>query len=383
MALIAGAGIGAGLMYLLDPDMGRRRRALTRDQIAHGIREFSEGVGVTSRDLMNRSRGVAAEMRHLVTSDTAGDEVLVQRVRSAMGGVVGHPGSIHVTAHDGHVILRGVILEDEVDPLIKRASSVRGVKSVEEKLEIYKEPGNIPGLQGMPARRLAGDRFELMQNYWSPTARLLTGVAGSVALMSGLERRDVFGATIAASGFMLLMRALTNMEMSRLFGVGAGSEAIHIQKTIRINAPIKMVFDFFSDYENFPRFMRNVREIRKIDDKRSHWVVSGPAGANVEWDSILTSNIPEKVLAWKTESGSVVQHAGILRFQPNPDGSTTVDIKLSYNPVAGGLGHLVASVFGSDPKTLMDDELMRMKSFIETGVLPRDVAQETGATAGR
>jgi uncharacterized membrane protein len=382
MTLIAGAGIGAGLMYLLDPDMGRRRRALARDQIAHGIREFSEGVGVTSRDLMNRSRGVAAEMRHLVISDTAGDEVLVQRVRSAMGGVVGHPGSIHVTAHDGHVILSGVILEDEVGPLIKRASSVRGVKSVEERLDIYKEPGNIPGLQGAPARRLSGDQFELMQTYWSPTARLLTGTAGSVALMLGLERRDVFGATIAASGFMLFMRALTNMEMSRLFGVGVGREAVHIQKTIRIDAPIRMVFDFFSDYENFPRFMRNVREIRKIDDKRSHWVVSGPAGADVEWVSILTSSIPEKTLAWRTEPGSMVQHAGILKFQPNPDGSTTVDIKLSYNPVAGGLGHLIASLFGSDPKTAMDEDLMRMKSYIETGVQPRGAAQEAGATAG-
>jgi uncharacterized membrane protein len=70
-----------------------------------------------------------------------------------------------------------------------------------------------------------------------------------------------------------------------------------------------------------------------------------------------------------------VGQAGLTQFSSNPDGSTRVDIKMSYNPPAGVLGHLIAQLFGVDPKQEMDDDLMRMKSFIETGVYPHDAAQ--------
>jgi uncharacterized membrane protein len=68
--------------------------------------------------------------------------------------------------------------------------------------------------------------------------------------------------------------------------------------------------------------------------------------------------------------------AGIIRFLSNPDGSTTVNIRLSYNPAIGGVGHIVASLFGADPKSQMDEDLVRMKSFIETGKVPSDAARQ-------
>jgi uncharacterized membrane protein len=70
-----------------------------------------------------------------------------------------------------------------------------------------------------------------------------------------------------------------------------------------------------------------------------------------------------------------VKSSGIIHFAPNEDGTTSVDVKLSYNPPAGAIGHIVAMLFGSDPKQEMDEDLMRMKSFIETGVQPHDIAQ--------
>src|SRR5690606_12024183 len=69
-----------------------------------------------------------------------------------------------------------------------------------------------------------------------------------------------------------------------------------------------------------------------------------------------------------------VHHAGKVHFQDNADGSTTVDIKMVYNPVAGAVGHAIARLFGTDPKHQMDDDLLRVKSFLETGKLPRDAA---------
>jgi uncharacterized membrane protein len=120
--------------------------------------------------------------------------------------------------------------------------------------------------------------------------------------------------------------------------------------------------------------MSHVRDVRDLGDGRSHWVVVGPADAGVEWDAVISSYTPNEVLAWRTEPNAIVQHAGIIRFLSNPDGSTTVNIGLTYNPAVGGLGHVVASLFGADPKSQMDEDLVRMKMFIETGKVPSDAA---------
>ncbi len=114
-----------------------------------------------------------------------------------------------------------------------------------------------------------------------------------------------------------------------------------------------------------------------MGDGRSHWVIAGPAGVPVEWDAVITRLIPNKVLAWKTIPGSVVEHAGILHFEPTPDGGTRVHIRLSYNPPAGALGHSLIALLGSDPKSRMDEDLVRMKTFLETGKLPCDAVAYT------
>src|SRR3954451_6866138 len=87
---LALVGLGAGLMYFLDPDRGRRRRALVRDQLVHALHEIDDAIGVVSRDLDNRSRGALARIRTLA-GRRAGEEVLAERVRSKLGRFVSHP----------------------------------------------------------------------------------------------------------------------------------------------------------------------------------------------------------------------------------------------------------------------------------------------------
>jgi uncharacterized membrane protein len=122
-----------------------------------------------------------------------------------------------------------------------------------------------------------------------------------------------------------------------------------------------------------------VREVKSTGENSSHWVVAGPAGAPVEWDAVVTSYEPNKAIAWETMPESRVQHTGIIRFEANADGSTRLDIKMSYNPVAGALGHAAAALFGADPRSLMDQDLARMKTMIETGRPPHDAARKDQA----
>src|SRR5712692_6058045 len=63
LVFAGGVGVGAAMMYLLDPNRGKRRRALVRDQLAHLAKRTPEIVDTTARDLKNRARGMVAEMR--------------------------------------------------------------------------------------------------------------------------------------------------------------------------------------------------------------------------------------------------------------------------------------------------------------------------------
>jgi uncharacterized membrane protein len=87
----------------------------------------------------------------------------------------------------------------------------------------------------------------------------------------------------------------------------------------------------------------------------------------VTWTAELTRVTPNELVAWRSEPGSEVANAGVVQFEPLPDGSTRVDIRLFYNPPAGALGHFAARLFGADPKSALDEDLVRLKSLLEKG----------------
>lgn len=174
------------------------------------------------------------------------------------------------------------------------------------------------------------------------------------------------GGVATAFGAALVARAATNLPVKRLVGIGAGRRAIQIQKTIHVAAPVESVWDLWSNFENFPRFMSHLREVRKTGE-RSHWTAVGPAGIPVEWDAETTEWEPRQAIGWKSVEGSAIGNAGRVRFRPGPDGTTDIDIRLSYNPPAGAIGHGVATLLGSNPKQALEEDLLRLKSLLEEG----------------
>jgi osmotically-inducible protein OsmY len=145
--LVSGIGIGATLMYLLDPDRGKRRRALVRDRAVHALHETEDTIRTTARHMGFRARGLAARTRARFTHEEVTDEVLAERVRSRLGRAVSHPRSIDVEVIQGHVTLRGPVLARDVARLLKSVASVRGVTGVENRMEVHEEEGSVPGLQ--------------------------------------------------------------------------------------------------------------------------------------------------------------------------------------------------------------------------------------------
>lgn len=365
-SVLVTATITALATRLLDRERGRRRRALAREKAVWAAHKTADAVDATARDASNRIRGVLAMLRTALTPDGASDVVLVERVRAKLGTVVSHPSSIEVTAREGHVTLQGPVLEREADALLHRVRRVRGVRTVEDHLVRHSTSRDVPGLQGGAVRR-GGERFAFAQSVWSPTARMTAGTAGVALLVAGLRRAGVAGGALGATGFVLASRALTNLELRRLFGIGAGRRAVVVQKSIDVYAPVGDVFEFWSNYENFPRFMSRVREVRRLSDGRSRWSVAGPAGLPVEWETEETVNERDRLIGWKTVPGTAVAHAGVVRFEATPEGGTRVQVRISYNPPGGAIGHGVAALLGSDPKQAMDEDLVRFKSLLEEG----------------
>jgi uncharacterized membrane protein len=154
------------------------------------------------------------------------------------------------------------------------------------------------------------------------------------------------------------------------------ARGIDVVRTMTVEAPVEHVYDFWNDFENFPRFMSHVREVRRIGPDRTHWVVDGPAGAPIEWDAVVTRRVPNEEIAWETVEGSLVDHEGVVRFRPAGSHATRIEVHMSYRPVGGSLGHGLAALFGSDPERVIADDLNRVAAQLRGGTRP--AAGESG-----
>lgn len=210
-----------------------------------------------------------------------------------------------------------------------------------------------------------------MSPHWSPTQRASAGALGAGMAAYGYLRGGLKGMIYAVLGGALFARATTNQQLAKL-GAGKG---ILIEKTIHIGAPVEQVFAYWRNLENMPQWMSHVREVRYLGGDRYHWVVDGPAGVPVEWDSELLNVVDNQEMTWRSIEGSQVDNTGRVRFEPDGQGSRII-VQLRYMPPGGVIGHVVAKAFGVDPKSHMDDDLSRMKSTIETGKPPQDSAAQ-------
>jgi uncharacterized membrane protein len=190
-------------------------------------------------------------------------------------------------------------------------------------------------------------------------------VAGGLLTLYGLTRRGKLATVARTLGTGLLLDSARRGRLG-VPGVTPADRrrAVDIQKTLHIDAPIDQVYAFWSNYENFPLFMSHVREVEDLGGGRSHWSVSGPGGLPIEWSAVLTQQAPEEVIAWRSEAGSMLENAGIIRFARAGTG-TRVNLRFCYHPPAGGAGEAVAQLLGSDPRAKLNEDLGRMKSLLE------------------
>ena len=137
---------------------------------------------------------------------------------------------------------------------------------------------------------------------------------------------------------------------------------IALEKVIDIRAPLREVFGACARIERLAEVLPHVREAHAVAGDHHHWVLDGPPGPSLEWDTVVTRFGSNRVIAWETVPGSVLRHAGHLAFRPNPDGSTRVTLALSYVLPPGAFGERVASLVRNEE---VEASLRRWRARLE------------------
>jgi uncharacterized membrane protein len=139
------------------------------------------------------------------------------------------------------------------------------------------------------------------------------------------------------------------------------------EKSIRVNAPAQQVYQFWRNFENFPRFMEHVEEVRPMggNDRMSHWKIQGPLGKTVEFDAELTRDDPGKEIGWNSRGGeNSMETSGAVTFT-EIDGGTEVHVLMQwYDTPGGAVGEAVSRMF-QDPEKMLEEDLQRFKDIAE------------------
>jgi uncharacterized membrane protein len=225
----------------------------------------------------------------------------------------------------------------------------------------------IPGGYGARLGDLEGLEAASLGRRGARSGPRLARLAGGALLAYGLFRRGRSGRALRTAGLSLATAGLRSGTLPLPRASSERRRVVDIQKTLFVEAPLERVFAFWSHYDNFPLFMSNVREVNDLGGDRSRWVVHGPGGVPIEWNAVLTARDENRLLAWRSEPGSMLENAGAIRFA-REGGGTRIDLRFCYNPPAGPAGRAVTDFFGADPRARMNEDLERLKTLLESTV---------------
>ncbi len=203
-----------------------------------------------------------------------------------------------------------------------------------------------------------------------PTERLATALAGGLLAAYGLRKERGGWPMALLGGALVLTGATGRSPIYKALGVStAGAQTVQIEHAITVNVEPQRLYDFWRNFENLPRVMPHLVEVRTHGESRSHWVARAPGGTRVEWDAELVEDQAPHLIAWRALPGQAqVWSAGTVRFQPAPgDRGTEVRVHMEYAPPAGPIGQAVAKLAGEEPDNQVLDSLRRLKMIFEAG----------------
>jgi osmotically-inducible protein OsmY len=127
-------------MFLLDPQRGRTRRARLRDKAVRTVHDVEGAARGRTVDAAHRVAGALAEARGALRPEIPDDDIVRERIRARIGRLVEHPHELETTVKDGRITLSGRVSTGELPELLARVRIVRGVREIENRLDVYEGP---------------------------------------------------------------------------------------------------------------------------------------------------------------------------------------------------------------------------------------------------
>src|SRR4051794_39643288 len=130
-----------------------------------------------------------------------------------------------------------------------------------------------------------------------------------------------------------------------------------VERSIRVDAPVEKVYQFWRNFENFPQFMEHVESVRKTEPsgRTSHWTLKGPLGKSVEFDAELVKDEPNKLIGWNSSEGEMGT-SGVVTFTRLDDQTEVHVVMQWYDPPGGAIGELTSKAL-QDPETMLEEDL--------------------------
>jgi uncharacterized membrane protein len=133
-----------------------------------------------------------------------------------------------------------------------------------------------------------------------------------------------------------------------------------IEQSIEVAVPVRTAYNQWTQFEEFPRFMEGVEEIRQLDDRRLHWVVE-IGGSRHEWDAEITEQLPDERVAWRNTDGK--DNAGVVTFHKLDDQRSRIMVQIDFVPE--GIKEKVGAALNAPDRRVKSD-LERFKELVES-----------------
>jgi uncharacterized membrane protein len=202
-------------------------------------------------------------------------------------------------------------------------------------------------------------------------------VAGGALALYGVTRRSKSGLSLAAAGGLMAYRGSQVGDQPR--GSQHRDRNLHAQTSFAVNCSPAQAYQFWRNFENLPKFMRNLESVRIIDERRSEWTALGPIDLHICWTAEIVDDHENERIAWRSLPESDFQIRGFVEFRPASGGrGTIVSVSVQYELPAGALGKAVATILGKDPEITIREDLRRFKALLEAGEIPTTEGQSHG-----
>jgi uncharacterized membrane protein len=199
----------------------------------------------------------------------------------------------------------------------------------------------------------------------APFSSLLLAVIGGALLGRSSSLSPWARAAARVSGLALIGAAARGPFVDGVRQSGTSRRSATLRMSLVVSHPVEVVFAFVRDFENFPCIIGALRQVRDYGDGRSHWCSSTPSGGTIEWDTVTTKYLPNRVIAWESVAGSPVEMVGVIRLMPEAS-NTCLELEVEYQVRDSGLADALVALTTTTREEELKRDIERLSSYLET-----------------